>query len=338
MELDILRRRADAGDADALCTLAAKLVFGDGLAFAPEAGIDLLQRAARQGSGEALALQARLAAWGLLQQRDPALALDLLQRAAELGWPPAQAELRFLAHAEGADWRGLRAGVDLAGWTRAPPVRKLMERPKLRALDAFLAPAECDWLIALARGKLQPARVYRDSAATIVSTERTNSDAGLPLKAADVVLGLIRERISNAIGAGTEYFEVAQVLHYAPGQSFKRHGDFLDPASPGLAEEIRQLGQRVATLLIYLNDDYEAGETEFPDAPFRFKGRKGDALFFLNVDAAGAPDPLSVHAGLPPERGEKWVLSQWVRRSPINAAITPGASTTELGEAWLLFS
>ena len=69
----------------------------------------------------------------------------------------------------------------------------------------------------------------------------------------------------------------------------------------------------MATLLIYLNDGFEGGETHFPLTGLRFKGRKGDALLFHNVLPGGAPDPITLHAGLAPARGEKWLFSQWIR-------------------------
>jgi prolyl 4-hydroxylase len=40
---------------------------------------------------------------------------------------------------------------------------------------------------------------------------------------------------------------------------------------------------------------------------------------FSNLDPAGRPEPASLHAGLPPTRGEKWIFSQWVRDRPIGA-------------------
>ena len=69
-------------------------------------------------------------------------------------------------------------------------------------------------------------------------------------------------------------------------------------------------------MLVYLNQGFEGGETDFPLLDLKFKGRKGDALMFSNVDASGAPDRRMFHAGLPPTAGEKWLLSQWVRDRP----------------------
>jgi prolyl 4-hydroxylase len=78
-------------------------------------------------------------------------------------------------------------------------------------------------------------------------------------------------------------------------------------------DELAVLGQRIVTCLVYLNDGFEGGETEFPAIDWRYRGKPGDSLIFNNVTPQGLPDMASLHAGLPPTRGEKWVLSQWVR-------------------------
>jgi prolyl 4-hydroxylase len=106
------------------------------------------------------------------------------------------------------------------------------------------------------------------------------------------------------------------VLHYEAGQQFAKHFDFIDPEQPGLSEDIAEKGQRVATLLIYLNDDFTGGQTAFATLGYSFKGGKGDALMFWNTDAQGRPDRRMLHAGMPPLSGEKWILSQWIRRDP----------------------
>jgi predicted 2-oxoglutarate/Fe(II)-dependent dioxygenase YbiX len=128
----------------------------------------------------------------------------------------------------------------------------------------------------------------------------------------------IRARISAATNIPVPVFEPPQVMHYHVGEEFRPHYDFLDPTEPGHRAELTAFGQRIATFLIYLNDDYEGGETAFPRAGLSHRGRRGDALLFANVDAATrAPDPLTLHAGMPPTRGEKWIFSQWIRdRSP----------------------
>jgi prolyl 4-hydroxylase len=66
-------------------------------------------------------------------------------------------------------------------------------------------------------------------------------------------------------------------------------------------------------VLIYLNDEYTGGETDFPVLGWRYRGSPGDALAFRNVTAAGLPDVRTLHAGRPPAGGEKWLLSKWIR-------------------------
>jgi prolyl 4-hydroxylase len=98
------------------------------------------------------------------------------------------------------------------------------------------------------------------------------------------------------------------------------HHDFLDPTKPGLKANIALRGQRILTFLIYLNEEFEGGETEFPKAGISWRGATGDALAFSNVTLDQQPDPMTLHAGRPPTRGEKWIFSQWVRdRAPDTA-------------------
>jgi len=110
--------------------------------------------------------------------------------------------------------------------------------------------------------------------------------------------------------------EGSTVLHYGAGEEFFPHYDFLDTANPGYARQVAQFGQRVLTFLIYLNADFDGGETEFPMLGWKFKGKQGDAVFFHNVLPNMQPDRKTLHAGLAPTRGEKWLFSQWVRGLP----------------------
>ena len=65
--------------------------------------------------------------------------------------------------------------------------------------------------------------------------------------------------------------------------------------------------------LIWLNDDYEGGETDFADVGVRVKGGVGDLLLFHNVTGDGLPDQRMIHAGLPVTSGVKWMASRWIR-------------------------
>ena len=319
-DISALRERARAGDPGALTALGKRLLIGDGVRQAPQEAINCLSEAARRGGGEATAQLALFAGWGVLRPRNLDDALDHLQRAAELGWAPSQRELQFLARNTGTDWGSLRQQVNLADWTRSAPVREISRAPKVSIIDGFASSAECDWLIECGRHRLKRAMVYRKDAAghSTVQT-RTNTEADFTVVNTDLVLSLIRDRIAAAIGVTTEFFEITKLLHYEPGQHFSLHADFLELNTPALVQEVEQHGQRVMTFLAYLNDDFEGGETDFPRIGLRHKGRRGDALLFSNVDESGAPDYHTVHAGLPPASGVKWLLSQWVRDRAVSS-------------------
>ena len=157
--------------------------------------------------------------------------------------------------------------------------------------------------------------LFRSGASSLPRPDesRTNSCAGFPFPDQRLPLLILRARVAASIGLPLAALEESAILHYAPGQTFAPHFDFLDPSSPVHATAIQTEGQRVLTVLIYLNDGYDGGETDFCDIGFAFKGRRGDALMFWNVHPDGHPDSLTRHAGRPPTRGEKWLFSQWIR-------------------------
>lgn len=316
-DIDALRKLARSGETRALTRLGIRLLVGEGVPPAPVDGVGLLREAASHGDAEAAAQLAVCAAWGVAQTRDIGEALDHLERAAGLGWLPAQNELQLLARESGGDWPTLRRKIDVVTWTTPPVSRVVRERPRVVVIERFMSAAECRWLIQRGRPGLSRAMVYRGSSQAHTADTRTNTEVAFTILNADVVLNLIRERMSSVTRAPTAFFEIAKMLHYEPGQQFALHADFLQLNTPQLVQEVQVRGQRAATFLVYLNDDYAGGETDFPRIGFRFKGNSGDALLFSNVDAAGAPDYDTVHAGLPPTHGEKWLLSQWIRSRPV---------------------
>jgi hypothetical protein len=187
--------------------------------------------------------------------------------------------------------------------------------------EGFANADECEHLIDRARHNLKRAMVYRrDATGFMASDVRTNSEADFVANVADIALNFIHHRIAAATGIPPNYFEITKLLHYEPGQQFSMHSDYIDTSTPALAQDVGRNGQRVATFLVYLNDDYVGGETDFPKINFRYKGRRGDALLFFNVLPSGEPDRSTVHAGLPPTRGVKWLLSQWLRAKPLSPA------------------
>jgi len=124
----------------------------------------------------------------------------------------------------------------------------------------------------------------------------------------DLPLTRINRQLALLAGHAPERAESLGVLYYAPGKEYRPHYDWL-PDGP----ERERGGQRLTTALLYLNDEYEGGETHFISPDIKFRGAPGDVLVFDNVLADGAPDRASRHAGLPVTAGAKWLGSTWYR-------------------------
>lgn len=305
-------------DPQAAFELGRNLLVGQGADFDPKAGSEQISRAADAGLTEALRLRATLIAAGIGRPQDWNAAFDDLQAAADQGDAHAAGQLQLIADAWTAD-DAVKAGrprdrIDLARWLSPPKREVICDAPRLRTIRGFLPPAVCRWLIGMASGRLRPATMFNPV------TQRDEPHPGrnsqllvVDILSADVVFALVRARISAALNIPTPCFEPTQILNYTTGQTFAPHYDYLEGRTftdytTGKPYE----GQRIVTFLIYLNDDYQGGETAFPKADIRFKGGAGDVLFFANVDLDQKPDGTTLHAGLAPS-GEKWLLSQWIQ-------------------------
>jgi len=311
---DVLSRLADQGDSDALTALGKSLLFHPPIDF--HRGIDMILRATHSHNAEALHLYAVLSAQGAGMPQDWGAALGYLEASAEHGLEMAQNELRLLAAAQGHDWKKLRDGIDLSPLLAPPRMQLMHTRPRIAIVEKFLPPAFCDWLIARAKPRMERAEMINDEGVHYIGGGRSNSWSYFNLAEMDLAFVLVRARIAALTGLSVSGFEKTQVLHYAPGQQFSAHHDFLSPKLPAQQTMIDDWGQRVVTFLVYLNDDYDGAETAFLKLDWRYRGSKGDAILFRNVDSTGAPDPTTLHAGLAPTRGDKWLLSQWIRIPP----------------------
>ena len=331
--INALSRATKNGDIEAMTLLGKRLLVGDRAPYMPEAGASFILDAAKQGGGEAAAHLAVLVGVGAFVKQSWNDALNILLTSAERGWKSAQDQICALAsdrslveqaHSGNPSWdiwRKLMSTTDFSFWSTPPEAIQLSDSPVVRRFERLIPLAVCDWLIERARTRLEPARVYDAYAGEeTVSETRSNSAASFNLAETDVVTLLAQTRMAAACGMPLAQFEAATTLHYAVGQQITDHFDFIDPRTPNYAEERKTRGQRAITFLIYLNDDYDGGETVFPKLGLSHKGRTGDGLYFINALDDGEPDLRTVHAGRPPSQGEKFILSQFIRDRAILGA------------------
>jgi hypothetical protein len=329
-----LSQAASAGHVPSMSELGGRLLSGDGVAFNAPAGARLILQAAERGDGFACATAAVLYARNCSGRSDWPRALDYLQRAAELGHQPARAQLRLLSgYRAGIDWKKLRRAVDIAAWRKVPKPLTLSEDPLIQTAPGLLSAELCDALIARGKALLRPAKIYNElkGGNTMGQMRRHSSAPIFRYTDMDLVSEAVSNRVCALAGLPAANAEALQVLNYQVGEYFAPHVDFLDPGFEGHAATLKQNGQRLYTVLVYLNDDLEGGETEFLRLGIKHRGRKGDALMFRNVDAEGRPDPRTLHAGTPPTSGEKWVLSVWILDRATPDSRDPGLTAALAG-------
>ena len=315
-----------AGNLPCMRQLGKRLLTGDRAPLLAAEGVSFLLDAANQGDAEAAARIAALSALGAYRSQSWRHALEWLGVAAARGWLPARDQLLVLladkARPAGSDavlgstghWPQLAAQIDPAAWQVSPAGRDLSADPPVRAFENFISPPACRWCIEQARGRLVRARVYDvASGKDLVSATRSNTVANFNLAEVEVLHVLIQARMSAACGIPMQNMEAPAVLHYDVGEQITDHFDFVDPGTPDYAREIARNGQRVVTFLVYLNDEYEGGETGFPKLGFSHKGRLGEGLYFVNALADMQPDLRMMHTGRPPTAGDKWIISQFIR-------------------------
>jgi hypothetical protein len=306
-----LHQKASAGDPAAQTELARVLLIGREAPRDLGLAMSLLHSACSHRHAPALLLHATLAGLGYGRPQSWPDALSFVAQAAERGDASARRQLAALG---GVD------GFQLDAWFAPRPVVRQSAAPRIGTVEAFLPARACEWLIEQSKGRLTSARVKdpTQDGSAVDNVVRTSSGLGFSSLEPDLVALLTAMRIAAATGLPLAQQEPTNILHYAPGEQYRPHYDFIMPEEEGaFASELQRYGQRVCTVLIYLNDGYEGGETEFTRLGWRFKGKAGDALIFWNLSAAGERERNSLHAGLPVTSGEKWLLSKWVRERPL---------------------
>jgi prolyl 4-hydroxylase len=194
---------------------------------------------------------------------------------------------------------------------RRLPVVTAMDKPVVRVLQQVLDPDECDALVELARPRLARALTVDTEGGQQVDQRRTSSGMFFRLGETPLIQR-IEARLAQLLGMPVNHGEGLQVLHYGPGQEYEPHYDWFDPEQPGFEAVTAHGGQRVASVVMYLNTPEAGGGTGFPNAGLTVTALKGSAVYF----AYDTGDTASLHAGLPVQRGEKWIATKWLRERP----------------------
>ena len=174
---------------------------------------------------------------------------------------------------------------------------------KPRVIPNFITEDERKYIIDKARSELRPSTVDKDY--RLDPNVRVSETAWLKLD--DPVIHNVVRRCMKLTDRPMENCEQLQVLRYRPGGYYKPHQDAFSDTEEN---------KRMYTVILALNDDYDEGETEFPNLKMKYKLKAGDALFFHTLDNYELMTPKALHGGRPVKNGEKWVCNLWVHKYP----------------------
>jgi prolyl 4-hydroxylase len=169
----------------------------------------------------------------------------------------------------------------------------------------FLTKEECDLIVSHSEDKFSKAN-------TLGKNNDYRIAEGCWLKDDELNIGNIRKKISELINLPLENLEAFHVVKYGVGGKYDVHYDYFQEGTEYYQEQMNRGGQRLKTALMYLNDDFEGGETFFPKFGLKISPVKGKLLSWDNV-VNGKTNPFSSHAGLPVKSGFKYIAVIWAR-------------------------
>ncbi|MEU8896924.1 2OG-Fe(II) oxygenase [Nocardia sp. NPDC048505] len=189
-----------------------------------------------------------------------------------------------------------------------------IREPQVIVFDNVLSDEECELMIERSRHRLtRSTTVNGETGVDEVISNRTSEGTMFP-RCENEFIERIDRRTSALMNWPLEKGEGLQILRYGPGGEYKPHFDYFPPEDPGSWQHVAAPGQRVATLIVYLNDVEGGGATAFPEAGISVTPKKGGALYFRYCNGASQLDPLTRHCGELVTAGEKWIMTKWMRQ------------------------
>jgi prolyl 4-hydroxylase len=181
---------------------------------------------------------------------------------------------------------------------------KICEKSPIYKIEHFLTDEECDMLIELGRDKVVESTFLGQKN----SQHIRDSSSYYAYNA-----GWLSEKVYELTGKTVREQEAPQICRYRKGEQYTAHYDYFHVGTESGDGAIRNGGQRVGTVLIYLNTCEEGGHTFFPKLNLSLKPTKGTAIVFFPCKFNGEIDTETLHAALPAV-DEKWVSQVWIRQ------------------------
>lgn len=289
----LLRQVASTGDPEGLGALAELTWRGGLVEQDPVRARTLYEQAAARGHAKAALTLTNLLASGVAGKQDWRQAISRLREEAKMN--PARKRALDLIEAMELDAHGDPLVVAEG--------KRLSTDPDVQHFEGLLTEAECDYLRRATGDAFEPSMVFDSNRRLVQDQIRTSDGAAIHWLIEDPAVVALNRRVAAISHSAYENGEALALLRYSPGQEYRPHFDFVTGAA----------NRRLQTALIYLNDNYEGGQTRFVQTGLCVKGGTGDVILFRNEGADGGPNPLSEHAGMPVTQGIKYLATRWIR-------------------------
>ena len=253
---------------------------------------------------------------------DPAIADQSVQQALQVaagyysevhyphGFEALEGEYRY-------DPVPVAAGNVIRAHDRDVEVLVRCERPQVIVFGNLLSADECAALIERARPRLKRSTTVNPESGAEDIIQRRTSEGAFFQRGEDPFIANLERRVAALMNWPVENGEGFQVLNYQVGAEYTAHYDYFPPRQAGSAVHTERSGNRVATLVLYLNDVPNGGATDFPAAGISVTAKQGCAVYFRYMNRHRQLDPLTLHGGAPVLEGEKWIMTKWVRERAV---------------------
>lgn len=188
-----------------------------------------------------------------------------------------------------------------------------LDQPRVVLIGNLLSDEECDALVAYCAERMAPSPVVSAVDGAHESHAHRTSRGAMLTRGETELVARVEARLAALTRWPAENGEGMQVLRYETGHEYRPHFDWFNPDQPGPRKHLANGGQRLGTIVMYLNDVEQGGGTSFPAVGLQTQPGKGCAVFFCNTDPFGVPDKLSLHAGMPVGAGTKLIATKWLR-------------------------
>jgi len=206
-------------------------------------------------------------------------------------------------------------------------LKLLHKSPPVLAIENFFTPNECTECLSLATPTTtlnQNLKINSATFSTLAQSKRTSTTWFCHYSQLPSLLA----KTTKLLSVPLEQLEEPQVVRYKTGQQFSWHYDEI-PAS-----QLENGGQRVATLLVYLNTLDQGGATIFRDLKspsgeqLAMQPKKGSALLFFPAFKDGTPDDRTLHKG-EVAIDEKMIAQIWIHEGKYQPVVPEGNSHEE---------